>query len=611
MELLPRAVLAVGITGHRDLGANPSTPVIAATLDTLFANLSRAVRTVGQNEFFSKAEPLVRAVTMAAEGADLLGVQAAQNAGSAVVCVLPFPFDEYQRDFSSPAADIARSILERADAQFVLPGAPGEGARSYERANEIILANIDVLVAVWNEKRANGRAGTGEMVQSAISQRIPVILITPSDPAQPKLLAAPNDEELERPIALDLARKPLGADLSRFVSQILSPPSRRSARQGLLDFLEERTNYRTIRFEYQFLLKLFGVTGKAWARKTDVQPTARDPLTAPNDPQARDLATPYDELLRDISLIDGLANYYARLYRSSTASESILTIAAAFVSAAAIILYPSVAGVSILVQMAVNGLVIFDSKARATQRWQERWFDYRIMAERLRCLRFLHPLGLGLAQVAAPSRRKHESWVDWYLRRYERALEPPHGTIQANDVARVAKQLIDTEIPGQLRYHHATFRQLGMLDRRLAAAARFSLGAAIAVAALYGLSVYVLADINRDTWKPIAIVVFSVLPAMAAAFNGIRAYADLARLSERSAMMAAGLARLRRTIRSAPMNYDRVAAAAGRLASIMGDELTEWRFVLESRWARAHRARKLGRSWFRLRRSRKATSPPQ
>ena len=323
MELLPRAVLAVGITGHRDLGANPSTPAIAATLDTLFTNLSRAVRTVGQNEFFSKAAPFVRAVTMAAEGADLLGAQAAQNAGSALVCVLPFPFNEYQRDFSSPAADIARSIVERADTQFVLPGAPAEGARSYERANEIILANIDVLVAVWNEKRANGRAGTGEMVQSAISQRIPVILITPNDPAQPKLLAA-SDEELERPIALDLARKPLDADLSRFVSQILSPPRRRSARQGLLDFLEERTNYRTIRFEYQFLLKLFGVTGKAWARKTDVHPNASDPLTPSNDRQARDLATPYDELLRDINLIDGLANYYARLYRSSTASGSIL-----------------------------------------------------------------------------------------------------------------------------------------------------------------------------------------------------------------------------------------------------------------------------------------------
>ena len=37
MELLPRAVFALGITGHRDLGANPSTPVIAATLDARFS----------------------------------------------------------------------------------------------------------------------------------------------------------------------------------------------------------------------------------------------------------------------------------------------------------------------------------------------------------------------------------------------------------------------------------------------------------------------------------------------------------------------------------------------------------------------------------------------
>jgi hypothetical protein len=318
---------------------------------------------------------------------------------------------------------------------------------------------------------------------------------------------------------------------------------------------------------------------------------------------------PHDELLRDIHRIDGLANHYARLYRSSTASESILTIVAAFISAAVIIVYPSITGVSLLAQMAVNGLVIFDSKARTTQRWQERWFDYRVVAERLRCLRFLHPLGLGLDQ--ASSQRNHDSWVDWYLRRYQRALDPPHGTIQPSDVARFAERLADTEIPEQLKYHHANFRQLGLLDRRLAAAARFSLGAAIVVAALYGISAYVVPDVNRDTWKPVAIVVFFVLPAMAAAFNGIRAYTDLARLSERSAMMAAALTRLRRIIRSTPMNYDRVAVAAARLASIMGDELTEWRFVLESRWARTHRAHKLGRSWLRLRRSRNATSQPQ
>ena len=90
----------------RDLSAHQNAPAIAVTLDTLFADLSRAIRTVAQGQFayFAKADPFVRAVTMAAEGADLLGAQAAQAAGSAVVCVLPFPFDAYQRDFSSPAA---------------------------------------------------------------------------------------------------------------------------------------------------------------------------------------------------------------------------------------------------------------------------------------------------------------------------------------------------------------------------------------------------------------------------------------------------------------------------------------------------------------------------
>jgi len=241
MGLLPRAVLAIGITGHRDLGgANPNTPIVVATLSTLFTNLSRALQTALQEApFFSNTAPVVRTVCMAAEGADLLGARAARTAGTAVVCVLPFPFDDYQRDFSSPAAvSAARSILESADAKFVLPGERIEGARSYERANEIILTNIDLLVALWDGKRASGRAGTGDVVQSAISRRIPVIVFDPNVPAQPTLLTAPNDEELQNPIAIDLPRKPLDANLEHLVSQILSPPPGQSARQSLIDLLE-------------------------------------------------------------------------------------------------------------------------------------------------------------------------------------------------------------------------------------------------------------------------------------------------------------------------------------------------------------------------------------
>jgi hypothetical protein len=47
---------------------------------------------------------------------------------------------------------------------------------------------------------------------------------------------------------------------------------------------------------------------------------------------------------------------------------------------------------------------------------------------------------------------------------------------------------------------------------------------------------------------------------------------------------------------NAPLTYDRVAVAANRTAEIMANELSEWRFVLESRRTRTKRRQGLARS---------------
>jgi hypothetical protein len=614
IELLPRAVLAIGITGHRILdGANPNTAIIAATFNTLFANLSGALQRAAQQEaqFFANTAPVLRTFCMAAEGADLLGAQAAQAAGSGVVYVLPFSFDEYQRDFSSPiAASAARSMLEDADAQLVLPGERTEGARSYERANEIILANIDLIVALWDGKRASGRAGTGDVVQSAISRGIPVIVIDPNLPAEPTLLIAPDEEELENPNAIDLPRKPLEPKLSRLVSQILSPPSGKSARRHLVEMLEERNNHRHIRFEYPLLLKLFGVAGRTKAITIAARPDTYDRLMLSTNHPSHDLAPPHAGLSRDLDRIDGFANYYGRLYRSSITSEFLLSIIAALFSALAFIFFPFIAGLSVIAQVLVNALILLDSMTRTTQRWKERWLDYRVIAERFRCVRFLHRMELALSQRPPPFSCHHDSWVEWYVRRYERALDPPRGTIDAGDIARFAEQLAETEIPDQLNYHRANFRELSALDRRLSSAARFALGSTIVVAGVYGIWVYYIGSIH-PSWTPIAVLLFFVLPAMAAAFNGIRAAAELVLFAERSAVMVTALTKLRRVIRSTPMNYDRVAVAALRSAGLMSNELGEWRFMLENRQARGQHSRISKRRWFSLHRYRKANSATQ
>lgn len=604
VDLRPSPVLAVGITGHRNIAQHDHTAqAVAATLNKLFTTITLSFMKFAREEanFFSNTEPVLRAVGMLAEGADLMGARAARGSGAEISCILPFAFDEYQKDFSCPATqELARLIFAAADARFVLPGNREEGPRAYERANDVILANIDLLIAVWDGARANGRAGTGDVVQAAVSRDIPVVVIEPKVPSVATLLFIRSDETLENLIATDLPRKPLDSDLSTLISQIMAPPVGSTKRQGLVDLLAEKSKPRSFRVEYSLLLKLFRVGRVRMAAATQPASGSKvwEDAAMLGEAMSRESATQLIKLERQTSRIDALAGHYGLLYRSSSASAFLIIIVAAMFSAAALIVFPSISGVSIIAQFIVNGLVLIDALIGNKQRWQERWLDYRLIVERLRCLRFLRPLGLGLDQTSTFLRHDKGSWVEWYIRRSDRQLGAPVGEMQAADMARGAQQIADLHIREQLRYHRSTFRQIGLLEMRLSLAASLALGSTFLLAAVFGVFVYLNGGTGAITWKPIAVLLLFVLPAAATAFSGFRADADLVRLAERSAMTATALARLRRIVSSTTMNYDRLAAAAIKAAGIMGSELSEWRFVLESRRSRTRRTRSLGRSRF-------------
>jgi hypothetical protein len=589
VDLRPAAVLAIGVAGHRNIGVE-NEPAVAAALAALLTRINEAFRKIvaAEGPFFSGAEPVLRVVGTPAEGSSLLAAQAARKLGAEVACILPFAPDEYERDFSTPAARaLARTIIGDAQAVFVLPGRHEEGARAYERANNAVLANIDLLVAVWNGARADGRAGTGDVVQAAVDFGLPVIVIPlPFPPplageggvgatTPAKLLLAPGDDQLEHPVATDLAGAPLDG-LAGLLRDIVAPPSGADKRQGLADLYGEQPGRPPRRFEYPLLLKMFAVD-RVEVRSV-VERSAETTEPAPTPALA--------ELRRRTDAIDGFGVYYGRLFRSSNASAFLLIIFAALFSATLMILF-NVFGIWIFGQMLVTGLVLLDAAIGAKRRWHERWLDYRLLAERLRCLRFLHPLGLGLDRASGLAWRPKQSWVEWYVRRSERALGAPAGEMRPEHVAHAARRLADVEIAGQIDYHRRAFRQLGLLERRLGGVAQWALWATTAVAALLGIVAVVEWPI--DPWRPLASVLLFALPAVTSAFAGVRAEADLVRLTERSAAAAVALARLRRVIGAAAPTYDRIAVAAMRAAAIMAAELSDWRFVLERRRARARR----------------------
>jgi hypothetical protein len=409
-------------------------------------------------------------------------------------------------------------------------------------------------------------------VQAAVASGIPVIAIDPAARAPAKLLLSPGEDRLDRPIATDLAGAPL-AGLSGLLRDIVAPPAGAAKRQGLADLYREQPGRRPRRFEYPLLLKMFAVN-RVQVRSVATAPEESDPAPAPA------LA----ELWLRTQAIDAFGVYYGRLFRSRNASAFLLIIFAALFSAILSNLF-NIFGIWIFGQLTVTGLVLLDAAIGGKRRWHERWLDYRLIAEWLRCLRFLHPLGLGLDRACGTAWRPKQSWAEWYVRRSERALGPPAGALRPAEFARVARWLADVEIAGQIDYHRRAFRQLGLLEQRLARVARVVLWVT-PVAALIGI--WAVSE-WRERAQLIASLILFALPAVTGAFNGLRAEADLVRLAERSAAAAVALARLRRAIDAAAPTYDRIAVAAMRAAAIMAGELSDWRFVLERRRARARR----------------------
>lgn len=587
-ELLPPPVLSVGLTGHRNVATDGETAEaiergIGAVLEALQRALAPAV--AREAAFFSAAAPIMRLITMGAEGTDLLGIRAAARYEIKIATVIPFAWDEYRNDFSASATAVAAEISSRTDSVLELPGRRDEGPRAYERTNDVILSNIDLLLAVWSGGRAHGRAGTGDVVQAAVVKGIPIIVIDPRSPSAPAILAAAPIDDFEPPVASDLPRRSCPTDLIDFVHAIVSPPPRRVYRQGLIDLIAETPRSAKWRFEYPLLLKTLGhrplVRRKPAAAAKAARPTNGAPALAN--------AKPLEIIDRARKTIDRLAVQYGRLFRSSSVSQYLVVILGAWISGVIGLLIPSLSAATIAVQLLANVLVLADAGFRARHRWQERWLDYRVVAERLRWLSFRYSFGLGAGRLIPFGLQKRKSWIDWYLQRTAHALGPPQGKIDAASITVAADHMSEVEIPEQIDYHRGTFRQLGLLERRLSFAAHGALIASLGVAVLLAIAALRAGSLEAVGWKPFAIVLLAVLPATMTSLNGLRVDADLTRLVERSAQTIALLFRLRRVILAAPRDYDHVASNMQQLAAIMRSELEEWRFVIESRRSRTGR----------------------
>jgi hypothetical protein len=177
----PHLSLRVGITGHRpNKLSRAELPRIERQLREVYAAIEAIVaKAAGKN-----AQPYrIHLVSGFAEGADQIATAVCPT-DWIVEAVLPFPKDEYLKDFERSAAGDGRDVREeflaslaRATVVTELPSSADPRDRAYLLCGRFMLQQIDMLIAVWDGEPPRP-GGTGEIVKDAVDGGTPVVWLT-------------------------------------------------------------------------------------------------------------------------------------------------------------------------------------------------------------------------------------------------------------------------------------------------------------------------------------------------------------------------------------------------------------------------------------------------
>ena len=181
--------LTIGVTGHRDLVAD-EIPALKEKVREFFLQLTNS---------FPQLD--LQLINPLAEGSDCLVADVAQELGIKLIVPLPMPQEDYERDFTSPAAvEAFRETMK--DARVIhlrsLPESAGvmdtleDRTRQYAQLGIFISNHSQVLLALWDGKSSTAPGGTASVVNYHLTAVMPGYAVAEESPN----LLADNENDL-------------------------------------------------------------------------------------------------------------------------------------------------------------------------------------------------------------------------------------------------------------------------------------------------------------------------------------------------------------------------------------------------------------------------------
>jgi hypothetical protein len=608
--------LRVGVSGHREAPKLPPevVPKVRASIDLVLSALLEAARLYAsdlavmyercgarQSVPAGIETPQCVIISSLAEGADRIVAEAGLSAGFSLESVLPFKKDVYVTDFTTAGsrADF-NDLLGRATSVFVLDGDANERPRAYEAAGFVMLANVDVLIAIWDGDEANGIGGTTQIVSRAVADGIPVVWINPTTSHELQL-SWPRPDEMPLANASARLRETFRAvdmhSIAEAIMEALSPPPVETEEYGALrTYLRERDHRWNLCPWFPLLLWLF--SGRP-LRYTDFKlpgiladtraQWASYFAMVPKDDAQRPIVQ--SVLLPAFRVADHLAVYYSLVYRSTYVFNFLFAAIAVALALTGIFLDdPRVKVYVVLAELLVIGAILFTWYYGHSLRWHRRWLDYRRLAECLRQMRILGPVGSG-GPIDRPGRRlmvDERDWVNWYAWSLRRLLPLPNCVGDDAYVRAIRDATRSIEIAEQLRYHTGNAERMATLDHRMHCSGQWLFGITGGLCLLF-CCLFLFAGIpdfnNSHTESVLHAFTFitALLPTLGAALAAVHVQGDFKTVAEQSKRTAMRLEEIDKVLAFEPPLFARLVDRIEKASDVMMADVLEWQTVFRTR----------------------------
>lgn len=640
----PRLALRVGLAGNRDLSR--FTPAqfekIQAAAGEIFREISAGVLRNCSSTHYSEAKPLVRFVTGLASGFDqvLTGIafaEAAEPKEGAVIereLLVIYPYDpkkyhQVNPVLTPPPREIDWALVLDAGSTAApfpeVPDAPENALaqRSLQRAYQAqgwwLRQQSDLLVAVWDPARPFKAGGTEDTVQHALRQGLPVVWILPGEESEVRVL-----RDLDQ---LDLRSAPLvqPGDVTELIGQLLAFPESSSSSVPLehpglaaaeAEFFQPPPSEPSLRqrlwanglLALEFMAGLERRLKKSWGNADSDHTHGFSVREDP--PQPKSQAEPYR---RYAAQAEAWASFYSGQYRGGfLLNHALAWLAVLFASLGLLVLVlsgheekPSSLGMLLgLAELVVILATLRNVWLSRHEQWHEKSIDFRYLAELLRQMDFLAPLGCATPSSRPPvqyaGNDPRQSWMSWLFRALVRAAPPvlthdgqwPRKTFTEAYAQSAVASVRREWIWAQRLHHRNNWVRLGAIHSTIEFWSKFFFYFVLgSVAVHFGLDLGALVFHVEVSHGLVAscIVLAVVLPAAAITLIGFRNQAEVRRLSERSRNMARQLGRFSSALRRIERPPSGIVVslshsweAAARISAVgqtIIDEVTDWQIV--------------------------------